>query len=251
VYVAYQNSQQGTRGVINASTTKPCGNGLIDFDITSVKLEILTTLDSSANGGIDIGPIVSGGGTTFAAGVGAGRSISNTQELVLATDLLPNRAFAYAGTETVESAPIAGSLINLRNALIKAAEIENRVCFKTTQNAKVGNTYKIAISVEESTNGDIELGLAPLIVTTSGENKSTTGNTLTVSFEPHVFTSEEVAGVRQRGSRGTNPDVGVGGTWSTPITRGTSKSERTGNPCAAGSTAKTCQGTFGRGAETQ
>lgn len=110
VYVAYQNSKQGTSSVINTSGSKPCGNGLIDFDITSVKLEILTTLESNVSSGIDVGPIVSGGGATVKTSFGTGRSFTNTQELVLVSDLLPNRSFAYPGTETIESAPIAGSL---------------------------------------------------------------------------------------------------------------------------------------------
>lgn len=114
------------------------------FDIKSVKLEVLTTLESGASGGVDVGPVVTGS-ASLSGGFGGGRSISDTQELVLAADMLPNRSFAYAGEESVDTAPVAATLINLRNALIEAAEVKNRVCFKTTREAKDGNTYKLAI----------------------------------------------------------------------------------------------------------
>lgn len=201
VYVAYQNSPQGTLSVIDASATKTCGNGLIDLDIKSVKLEVLTTLQSSIDGGFEGGPFVFPA-ATLSGGLGAGRTISNTQELVLAVDAVPNRTFVDAGRETIASAPIAETLVNLRDALIKAGEVKNRVCFKTTKDADDGNTYKIALSIEDRGGGNIALGLAPLGVSLSGETKSTTGNTLTVSFEPHVFTQQEVANVRRHGGRG-------------------------------------------------
>ncbi|WP_143348479.1 hypothetical protein [Ensifer adhaerens] len=242
VYVAYQNSPQGTRSVIDASATKACGNGLIDFDIKSVKLEVLTTLESSIDGGVEVGPVVSGA-ATWSGGLGAGRTISNTQELVLAVDALPNRSFVYAGRENIESAPIAGTLINLRDALIKAGELQNRICFKTTKDADDGNTYKIALSIEDRGGGNIALGLAPLGVSLSGETKSTTGNTLTVSFEPHVFTQQEVANVRRHGGRG-RIDTGQSGIWSTPVKP--SKHAGSGNDCPPGSTDPACQGTFNR-----
>lgn len=247
VYVAYQNSKQGTQSVVNASATKACGNGLVDFDIKSVKLEILTTLESSANGGVDVGPVVTGSGASLSGGFGGGRSISNTQELVLAADMLPNRSFAYAGRESVDTAPIAATLINLRNALIRSGEVGNRVCFKTTLEAKDGNTYKVAISIEDSANGKIGLGLAPLALTASGESKSTTGNTLTVAFEPHVFTNTEVANVRRSGGRGATPDASKANIWSIPVPTGASKTSGSGNSCPPGSTDPACQGVFKKG----
>lgn len=209
VYVAYQNSPQGTRSVIDASATKACGNGLIDLDIKSVKLEVLTTLESSIDGGVEAGQVAIGAATA-SGGFGAGRTISNTQELVLAVDVPPDRSFVYAGRENIETAPIAGTLINLRDALIKAGEVQNRVCFKTTKDADEGNTYKIALSVEDRGGGNVALGLAPLGVSLSGETKSTTGNTLTVSFESHVFNQKEVTNVRRHGGRG-NIDTGQSG----------------------------------------
>jgi hypothetical protein len=236
VYVAYQNSPQGTRSVINASAAKACGNGLIDFDIKSVKLEVLTTLESSVEGGVDVGPVVSASGR-----LGAGRSVSNTQELIFGADMLPNRSFVYVGNESVGSAPIAGTLINLRNALIKSGEVRNRVCFKTTSDTSDGNTYKIALSIEDHGGGKIGLGLAPLAFDVSGETKSTTGNTLIVTFEPHEFTRAEIANVRQHGGRG-KIDVGNSGIWSTPLAP---KGNRgAGNNCPAGTVDPSCQGTF-------
>ncbi|WP_157212026.1 hypothetical protein [Sinorhizobium sojae] len=242
VYVAYQNSPQGTRSVINASATKTCGNGLIDFDVKSVKLEVLTTHESSVEGGVGFGPVVTGS-ATLSGGLGAGRSVSNTQELVLAAEMLPNRSFVYAGRESVESAPIAGTLINLRDALIKAGEVQNRVCFKTTKDADDGNTYKIALNIEDHGGGNIALGLAPLAFDVSGETKSTTGNTLTVTFEPHEFTQAEVANVRRHGGRG-KVDVGNSSVWSTPVVP--KAKAGTGNDCPPGSVDPACQGTFNK-----
>lgn len=250
VYVAYQNSKQGTRRVIDASATKTCGNGLVDFDIKSVKLEVLTTLESNVAGGVDVGPVVTASGASLSGGIGGGRSISNIQELVLAADMLPNRSFAYAGRENIDTAPVAATLINLRNALIKAGEVKNRVCFKTTPGAKDGNTYKLAIKIEDSANGEIGLGLAPLALTASGETKSTTGNTLTVAFEPHVFTNAEVANVRRGGGRGATPDATKPNIWSTPVPGGASKTSGSGS-CPPGSTDPDCQGVFNRGDATE
>lgn len=242
VYVAYQNSPQGTRSVVDASATKACGNGLIDFDIKSVKLEILTTLESSVDGGVEVGPIVSGA-AAWSGGLGAGRTISNTQELVLAVDALPNRSFVYARSEDVKSAPIAATLINLREALIKAGEVPNRICFKTAKDADDGNTYKIALSIEDRGGGNVSLGVAPLGVSLSGETKSTTGNTLTVSFEPHMFTQQEVANAGGHGRRG-KIDARQGNIWSTPVKP--SKQAGSGNNCPPGSIDPACQGTFNR-----
>lgn len=245
VYVAYQNSPQGTASVIRASSTKACGNGLIDFDIKSVKLEVLTTLGSAVGGGVDIGPVPVGGTTTLSGGVSGGRAVSNIQELVLAADMLPNRSFVYAGKENVRSAPIAGSLINLRNALIKAGEVSNRVCFKTTSKPNDGNTYKIAVSIENTAGGSLSLGLAPLVVTASGETKSTTGNTLTVSFEPHEFTAKEIGNVRRSGGRGTVPNLKGAGVWSLPVTPTGAKKGGSGDDCPSAD--PNCAGVFNKG----
>ncbi|TCA18546.1 hypothetical protein E0H68_03680 [Rhizobium leguminosarum bv. viciae] len=242
VYVAYQNSPQGTASVIRASATKPCGNGLIDFDIKSVNLKVLTTLESTVGGGIEVGPVPVGGTTTISAGASGGRTVSNTQELVLAADMLPNRSFVYAGKENVRSAPIAGSLINLRDALIKAGEVGNRICFKTTPKSNSGNTYKLAVSIENTAGGSLSLGLAPLVMTASGETTSLTGNTLTVSFEPHEFTSREIANVRRGGSRGAAPNPKRPGVWSLPATPAGAKQGGAGNNCPAGD--PNCTGVF-------
>ncbi|MCK3781776.1 hypothetical protein KEM44_29940 [Sinorhizobium meliloti] len=245
VYVAYQNSPQGTASVIRASATKPCGNGLIDFDIKSVKLEVLTTLESTVGGGIEAGPMPIGGTTTISGGASGGRTVSNIQELVLAADMLPNRSFVYAGKENVRSAPIAGSLINLRDALIRAGEVGNRVCFKTKPKSNDGNTYKLAVSIENTAGGSLSLGLAPLVVTASGETRSTTGNTLTVSFEPHEFSSREIGNVRRSGSRGAVPNVKDAGVWSLPVTPPGAKQGGAGNDCPSGD--PNCTGVFNKG----
>lgn len=241
VYVAYQNSKQGTRSVIDATGTKPCGNGLIDFDIKSVKLEILTTLETSANAGVDIGPIATGN-ASLTGGIGGGRMLSNTQELGLSANMLPDPKFTYAGrSQSVDTAPIAATLINLRNGLIEAGEVNNRVCFKTKPE---DNTYKVAVSIVDSVNGKIGLGLAPMALTASGETKSTTGNTLTVAFAPHVFTKAEVANVRKLGSRGATPDVSQANVWNAPVPGSLLRTDGSGHDCPSGSTDPKCQGVY-------
>jgi len=86
--------------------------------------------------------------------------------------------------------------------------------------ADLGPAKLVAISIEDNASGEIGLGLAPLALTASGETKSTTGNTLTVAFEPHIFTNTEVANVRRGGGRGASPDASNANIWSTPVPSG-------------------------------
>jgi hypothetical protein len=184
IYQSYQNSLYDKNGRPKFSQTNWCGNALIDFDITEVKLDLLTTLDTTVGGGVSatdvpIAPVATAG-FNFTGSL----ETTNTQELVFAAKPLPDYRFHYRPSQGEAPAPLAEVMISLREALIKASQVSHRVCFQTVAGSGDGNTFKIAITIVSDASGKLTLGLAPLSLSASGEAKGTTGNTITFTFAP-------------------------------------------------------------------
>jgi len=206
-YINYDKS-----GHLKISRSVWCGNGMIDFDITQVKIDLLTTLDNTTTGGLSVANIPVGGGVSLGGGVSISAETTKTQELVLTERVLqPNTDIRYKSSpwsyryasNIDEPAPLADAMSNMRGALIQTASGQGQVCFSTVipkagnpppapsdgsdKTSQASNTFKIAISVIDDGKGNLSVGLAPLTVTASGESKSTTGNTITFTFAPHIF----------------------------------------------------------------
>ena len=165
-----------------------CGTGHIDFDISQIKAELTTTLETITNtsaglkipwGAVEIDPSGSVKGDA-----------TNTE--VLDYNLWPmadQKALMAAPVKDEKPAPIADVIISLRDALINSAKKTApgpQPCFTDYDPGKpaadAGNTFKLGLSFVSDKTGGLEIKVWILDLTNTAEWKSTTGNTLTVSF---------------------------------------------------------------------
>jgi hypothetical protein len=165
-----------------------CGTGHIDFDISQVKAELTTTLETITNqsgsakitwGAVEIDPSGSVKGDA-----------TNTE--VLDYNLWPmsdQGALLAATVQDEKPAPIAEVILSLRDALIASAKKTApgpQPCFTDYDpgkpSADAGNTFKLGLSFVSDKTGGLEIKVWVLDLTNTTEWKSTTGNTLTVSF---------------------------------------------------------------------
>lgn len=181
VYMRYQQSANGYARMERLSRQKICGNGLVGFDIKSVRMELLSTTDTTVAGSI------AGGYPPFSGSLGFGHSTANSQTLIVDYDVLPSRLPAASGEEDdFAKAPIAGLMKNLSDAAEKAGDQRTHACVRMKQTPQAG-TYKIGITVTDTGNGNVAVGLSNVALGAGGDFKSTTGNTITVTFAPHKF----------------------------------------------------------------
>lgn len=170
------------QAILAAKKRLRCGNGDINVVLTAVKIELATTLDSTSGASfstsvplsaITIGPSVSGSAET-----------TNSQELVFNEYPVGNARIYAHKYDTLP--PIAVALFALRKALILGAANDG-ICFQSvpSKNADkaAANTFKIALAVVEDGKGGVSVGVGALNFGASQEVKSTTGNTITVTFE--------------------------------------------------------------------
>jgi hypothetical protein len=159
-----------------------CGNGDINVVLTGVKIELATTLDATSGATfstsipltvlpITIGPSASGSVAS-----------TNSQELVFNEYPVPNSQVPPHYFASLP--PIASTLFALRKALILGATNKG-VCFQSIpkKGDADANTFKIALTVVEDTTGGVTVGVGALSFGVTQEVKSTTGNTVTVTFE--------------------------------------------------------------------
>ncbi|RUV02405.1 MAG: hypothetical protein E5Y88_24530 [Mesorhizobium sp.] len=186
VYTAYQRSPLGYPSVIANSRTKVCGNGLLGFDIVSVKMELLSTSEGTVSAGVAVSPVPVGGGAVGGS-VGASQVTTDSQVLLIQEEVsLSSKALDYQ-PGALENAPIAKAMVNLWSAALQSGGDASDICLKLKQGSTDANTFKMSINVVKGINGKVSVGLAPVTLTGGGEFKGTTGNTITVKFEPHDF----------------------------------------------------------------
>lgn len=164
-----------------------CGNGRIDFDVRSVKLDLTTTLDKTLSGSAGItaspgSPVASVGGTGS-----LGHQVRNTQELEFTMWPLADRTYRRGDTPTpgVEPEPIADALLNLRASLLASATVPG-VCVYDYDyrkpDAEAGNKYTLGLEVTDSKEAGVDLKLTLLDLGVKYLSNTATGNTLTVAF---------------------------------------------------------------------
>jgi hypothetical protein len=179
-----------------------CGSGAIDFNISTIKAELTTTLDTTESLNVGVTVPFHGGSGTLSGGVK--KEFTNTQvldynlwplEIALQN---PDVSAQNPSEPDIKGAPIAQVLRDLRNALVLSAmrlDYSNsngpisrgpQPCFTDYDPDKpvsdAGNTFKIGLSVENNVNGGISITASLLNISASETITSTTGNTLTVSF---------------------------------------------------------------------
>lgn len=176
-----------------------CGDGTIDYDITSVKAELQTSLVQNVGGSFGFTvpvPIAPSGTITFS------RQATNSQTLdytlyAIPYKMQPDLQNVTAPTDDeLRGAPIAQVLLNLRYAQIGAAlKIDPlsgaargspEACLTNFSLAKPSddpkNSYVLALSIVVGANGSVSVGVAAAKIGVSGGSTTTTGHTLTVSF---------------------------------------------------------------------
>jgi hypothetical protein len=167
-----------------------CGTGNVDFDVSQVKVELTTTLEKITNhsagmkapwGALEIDP----------SGTVKGDA-TNTE--VLDYNLWPlemkrQQEILKGPRKDEKPAPIADAILALRDALIASAEKTApgpQPCFTDYDPAKpasdAGNSFKLGLSFVSDKTAGLEIKIGHLDITNTAEWKSTTGNTLTVSF---------------------------------------------------------------------
>lgn len=183
IYNAYQ--EDAVRRQLKASAPMFCGNGLVSYDVSSVKFELVTTTEGTVAAGASAAKIPVSPGATLDLGVSGSRATSDSQTLTFTEEVVlsPRYVGYYGGS--LDDSPIAKVLATMAVTGIEGAKQPSNICFRSK--AGEGNSYKIAISVSRNSKGNIVVGLAPAALTASGELKSVTGNTITVNFGPHDF----------------------------------------------------------------
>lgn len=180
-----------------------CGKGRINFEITAIDAELITTSSTSVGGSVSVGVIVPGG--SIGPSVSGSHAVEDTQKLTFSVypDKVPSD-FQYSSNN--KSAPIADLLFKLRAGFLRTATQVGACYF--TYNHKSGsggdgNTYQIGLTVTDEGKGEVSIKLAPVEAGLNGGGKSVTGNTLTVHFAQRLD---------QR-----NPENGDGKGGATPI----------------------------------
>lgn len=190
-----------------------CGNGQIGFDISSVKVELTTTLDNS--GGANAAFTLPANIVTVGPSGGYKRDVTNTQTLDYNLWPLENQSSSVLGQnvteQDLENAPIAQALLGLRDALILSAMKFDystspptprppQPCFTDYDPTKPagdpGDSFKLGLSITNDITGGVSVKVTILNFSATGESKSTTGNTLTVSFLQKTATTKSLQSLR-------------------------------------------------------
>ncbi|WP_149763064.1 hypothetical protein [Neomesorhizobium albiziae] len=86
----------------------------------------------------------------------------------------------------LDTAPLARAMRNLWETALSSGDDRSDICLKLKKGSD-DNTYQMGITVVKGLNGEIGVGLSNVALSASGKFTSTTGNTVTVKFEPHDF----------------------------------------------------------------
>ncbi len=201
----YQASDGGYDAVRRESRQKTCGNGLVGFDISSVRMELLSTADNT------VGGTIGGGYGPITGGLGLSGSVSNSQVLIVDYGISRSRLNTPFNEDDLKTAPIAALMKNLWGAARISGDQKTYVCLTMLPKSQGGNTYKIAITISDKNSEEIKVGLANVSLSASGEFKSSTGNTITVTLVPHTFPGAPGESGQHLRALGSNPGRGATG----------------------------------------
>ncbi len=194
-----------------------CGNGSLDFQITSVKLDLTTSLDKSDTiSGSATVPLVTG---SVGPSVSGASDVANSQELTFTEYAFnpaaqPDEVRHLSFTDKdLASAPIAQSLLGLRNGLIAAARKSPmgakgpQACFagvpietllKDADPAKAGaadsgNSFKLGVTITNSASEGIMLKLGVVSLGNTFSQKMVASNSITVGFKAVRYPAPAIA----------------------------------------------------------
>ena len=188
-YIGYvrMHPEEDRARVVAAQQGFVCGNGRgLDFEIIAVKFDLTVTSQSKIAGAggaaLPIGSPVPVG--NFGVSVGGSHTVNDTQQLVF--NAYPDPAEPSEVRPDIDNAPLAEALVNLRDALLKAATGPGACMapYNIYDEAKdPGHTFKLALMVTDTTTAGATVGLSIINVSSSAENQSITGNAITVTFK--------------------------------------------------------------------
>jgi hypothetical protein len=165
-----------------------CSNGIpIEFTISKVKMELTTTVDNTASGSVGLNIPIPQLAGTVSPSITASAEDTNTQTLDFYSWPVPAGKLgtpANPGPPPPNPGVITRTLLDLRTALIAASA--NTPCFQTVNDASKDpeDTFTLGITVISTGGGTFEIKLAVVDAKIGDTVKSTTGNTITVTFKP-------------------------------------------------------------------
>ena len=175
-----------------------CGDGNIDYDVASVKVDLLTTTDrtDSVGGGLKI-PVFGGSGAPSGS---TKRAVSNTQQLTYTLYMLDDRyqpaeLRMSGGRAEDRPAPVADVIMAqreaLRNVTLKSRHADPQPCFSNFDPdapRDPQSTLVIGITFSREGANGIKLDLGVVSLDAGTERKASFGNTVTVTFRQRGLT---------------------------------------------------------------
>lgn len=181
-----------------------CGDGSIEYDVASVKVDLLTTEErsNSVEGGVKI-PVVSGSADPSASGK---RGVSNTQQLTYTLYMLDDRyqppeLTAPSPVPDQRDAPLADMIMAQREALLnttlRSIHADPQPCFTnfdpdSPRDPKT--TLVIGVTFSKAAGGGIKVDLGLVSFGFAQERKANFGNTVTVTFRQRNLTKDSRIG---------------------------------------------------------
>lgn len=161
-----------------------CGNGDINFNVTSVKMEFATTLDQTESGQLGLkipfGPAGIGNVGPGIKGSSENKGTS-TLDYTYYVPASPSPLDPIAEKNIASSAVIAPTLAALRDGLVRATA--QLPCMSDTPKDK-DDTFTFAVELTHDTNPTIGFNFAILSASAGFDTSNKRANTITVTFHP-------------------------------------------------------------------
>lgn len=165
-----------------------CGAGNIDFEVSSVKVDLLTTVDDTTSASLSISPPLPKGTAIVPKFGGSGENI-NTQELTYTLYLLPDEYMPKGTVGSLDSSEIAKVILSerkaLRNSALRKLHPETQGCiadFNPQKPIDANGQLQLAIKAISDGNGGVTFSLGILNANLGNDLKRTTGSTMTINF---------------------------------------------------------------------
>lgn len=178
----------------------PCsGKEPVDFEITAVKLDLITTRDAKI--GADLSAKVPISAVSITPSISGSGEVNNTQELQFTEWALPTANQALEGKQRgafdLRNAEITTALLDIRNAMTSANVGQYRgvqlACFADdlpkkddkgnySASSDDGNKFVFGVTITRIEGVGVGLGLGPINFAISDDKTAKLQSTLTVAF---------------------------------------------------------------------
>ena len=189
-----------------------CGPGLADFDITAVKAELTTKIETKKDGsGAVTAPIAPLPGATVGGGGGGGLDATNSQVLTFNMFPILNQKFTTLVNDEELRLPensVSATLLAFRGALRQASFY--KPCFSTVHDQAKDKPDTLVVGVEAVQDKSFNVTLKLIFLNLGGtdDQKQTNGSKVTFSFEPWPLV--KISAPMKAASGKNKKTVGVG-----------------------------------------